>query len=173
MNRHTHTTWTEDRRRIVAKLLRDGKSASEIGTHLGVSRNAVIGIVKRDPILRDIGFERSRGANQRSRSVVHLRREEGIATPAFAKRRCQKKLLSSKNPPPSDATTLPACHFPDTEPAPLGLTLNALSPKQCRFGVNSPGPEEEHLFCGLPVRYGSRYCEHHHCRVFVTRTRPS
>ncbi|MDG9793775.1 GcrA family cell cycle regulator, partial [Brucella anthropi] len=51
-------TWTEERKSAVANLLREGLSAGQISTRLGVSRNAVIGVIHRDKTLSEIGLVR-------------------------------------------------------------------------------------------------------------------
>lgn len=51
--------WSDENKAIVADLLKAGKSASEIGKAIGVTRNAIVGIVSRDAILAAIGFARS------------------------------------------------------------------------------------------------------------------
>lgn len=52
--------WTPDMDERLAKLLRAGKSAKEIGHALGVSANAVSGRVKRNAGLAEIGFARAK-----------------------------------------------------------------------------------------------------------------
>jgi hypothetical protein len=57
--------WNVAERRIVANLLRQGATSGQIaaimGEHkgfAGISRNSIIGLVHRDPMLREIGFKK-------------------------------------------------------------------------------------------------------------------
>ena len=58
------TRWTPARDAKVAEMLRDGKTAKEIGEELGLSRNAIIGRVTRSDELKAIGFSRSPGQHK-------------------------------------------------------------------------------------------------------------
>lgn len=50
--------WTDQEKQQIAKLLRQGKSAREIGHLFGRSKSAVISLVNRDPVLKAIGLSR-------------------------------------------------------------------------------------------------------------------
>jgi GcrA cell cycle regulator len=65
------TRWPQDRDDRLAELWRLGKSAREIGAELGVSRNAILGRVKR---LRD-GGKIDVGFRAESKSQKNARRE--------------------------------------------------------------------------------------------------
>lgn len=64
--------WSDEDKAIVANLLKAGKSASEIGRALNVTRNAIIGIVGRDAALKAIGFVRTsnKGKPRKPRKVA-------------------------------------------------------------------------------------------------------
>jgi GcrA cell cycle regulator len=67
------TGYTSDEIDKIATLLRDGLSASRIAEAIGVtrhetvSRNAIIGVVRRNPTLKAIGFSRSKGGQSGGR----------------------------------------------------------------------------------------------------------
>lgn len=50
--------WSEKEKQQIAKLLKQGKHAREIGTLFGRSKSAVISLIHRDPELKAIGLPR-------------------------------------------------------------------------------------------------------------------
>lgn len=70
--------WTPTVDANVGDMLREGKTAKEIGDALGVSRNSVIGRVSRSKELKAIGFSRSPGQHKADSevepSIRHRRR---------------------------------------------------------------------------------------------------
>jgi len=166
-------TWTEERKSAVANLLREGLSAGQISTRLGVSRNAVIGVIHRDKTLSEIGLVR--GADR-------VRKPKAESSPYKSGR----MKTAARRSPARQSRPAPVMVAPVIEPEPvficedvaeietpidpLGLPLSDLNLRQCRFAVNNAAKGEQHLFCGHPVKIGSSFCEHHHRRVFV---RPS
>lgn len=53
--------WLDEDKTELARLLKAGFSSSEIGEWFGVSKHAVIGLVRRDPVLSKIGFAHGPG----------------------------------------------------------------------------------------------------------------
>jgi IS30 family transposase len=50
--------WTDKEKQQIAKLLRQGKHAREIGALFGRSKSAVISVILRNPELKAIGLPR-------------------------------------------------------------------------------------------------------------------
>lgn len=133
--------WTDADKSTVADLLLAGLSASKIAAQLNCTRNAVHGVVNRDPVLKKIGLQRapikSASAPQAPRTV-----------PAGIRRR------------PKPTIPRPPVRIDPVAPEPLNLLLADLGGKQCRWPVNDPPKGEPYLFCGH-VRFGPSYCEFH------------
>ena len=63
--------WTPEEKARVADLLQRGKTAKQIGEVIGVTRNAIIGIVARDKMLSAIGFSRRGSGGVREKKLTH------------------------------------------------------------------------------------------------------
>ena len=50
--------WTDQEKQQIAKLLKQGKHAREIGALFGRSKSAVISLIHREPELKAIGLPR-------------------------------------------------------------------------------------------------------------------
>ncbi|MDL2332863.1 GcrA family cell cycle regulator [Brucella inopinata] len=166
-------TWTDERKSAVADLLREGLSAGQISTRLGVSRNAVIGVIHRDKALSEIGLVR--GADR-------VRKPKVESSPYKSGRMKTAARSPARQSQPAPVVVMPiveltpvfVCHDiseVDTPIDPFGLPLADMNLRQCRFAVNNAAKGEQHLFCGHPVKIGSSFCEHHHRRVFVRPTK--
>jgi hypothetical protein len=105
--------WTEADHDKVAELLTAGKLASEIGAVIGVSRNAIIGIVGRTERLRAIGFARTPG-HPGSRKPRPNRKQPV----AGSHRKRPQKLFAA----PKTATN-PAHNYRDFSPMRTGFAL--------------------------------------------------
>lgn len=69
------THWAREDKERVAVLLKQGYSGTQIANELGCGRNAIIGLVLRDPMLSKIGFARSkRSAADRTRQALSVTR---------------------------------------------------------------------------------------------------
>ncbi|WP_171379948.1 GcrA family cell cycle regulator [Brucella pseudogrignonensis] len=168
MSRASYNLWTGERKRIVANLLREGKSAGQIATYMEISRSSVIGLVHRDADLKEIGF---------ARSVAHAERKKS-STPK-AERTKQKLSVVAKAAPAKPEILRPRNIAPLSVAKPeaelrsssVGLPLSALNWDQCRYAVNNAAKGENHLFCGGKVKAGSSFCDHHHSCVYVRPTK--
>lgn len=138
--------WSDEDKNRVAVLLRQGLPASKIATQLACSRNAVIGVVSRDPMLKKIGL--SGRANSPKPGPAPSHRPRQRISPSLHLR--TKRL------------TQPRTHGrPDlVAPTPLNLTLTELAADQCKWPVNDPPRGEPFAFCGH-ARFGAAYCEYH------------
>lgn len=166
-------TWTEDRKLVVAELLREGLSAGQMSKRLGISRNAIISVIHRDKMLSEIGL---------AAGVGGARTPKAASSPYKTGRMKTAARSPARQSQPASVAVAPVI---EPEPAfiredvieieapidSLGLPLSDLNLRQCRFAVNNAAKGEQHLFCGHPVKIGSSFCEHHHRRVFVRPTK--
>ncbi|TIX55572.1 MAG: hypothetical protein E5V25_28965, partial [Mesorhizobium sp.] len=161
----------------IAGWLRNGLSAMQIAEALShqrkgpVSRNAIIGLVHRNKLLKSIGFERQPGHNlgggfnhgspkapvvKPAKQHLHAGsirgRKEGRAFDLVVVLR-PRRVDDGISPHVYDAASL---HVP----------LEALKPRECRWPVNAAALGEEHLFCGQATAEERSYCPHH-CRRAV------
>lgn len=129
-------SWTAEATESLAQLWESSLSASEIGIILGVSKNAVIGKVRRlglvpRPIARAKAGE----------SFAQIARDLGRHASAISK--------AAQAPEPVLPHDLP------------GKSLIALGSKECRYIVVGDS-SLTYRFCGTPVLAHSSYCEQHH-----------
>ena len=165
MSRASYNLWTGERKRIVANLLLEGKSAGQIATYMEISRSSVIGLVHRDAALSEIGFARSKGPSEKSRAALSSARR---TEPKSASKRPARQLSVAAAVKAEDTVNETLAAKPDpVRPATLDLPLAELSLNQCRFATNKAARGEAHLFCGLDTKPGSSFCHHHHSLVFV------
>lgn len=138
--------WTDDEKNHVAVLLRAGLSAGKIAVRLECSRNAVIGVVSRDPVLKKIGLSgRATRPPPAPKTTVRI-------SPSVIRRAAKPALPVKPRPvaPPDPVA-----------PTPLNLSLADLRTDQCKWPVNDPPKGEPYLFCGH-ARFGEKpYCAYH------------
>jgi len=136
---------------LIAKMLAESKSSREIGLVVGVSRNAIIGIVHRNKRLREIGFKLPSGNAMRK----------------SPKRRNVPEPVRSKAKPTRPKTATPPI---EPEPiietklenlVPLMVLLEDLKPHHCRFPIGDPRFYDDFGFCGHAKSKGSPYCAAH------------
>ena len=137
--------WSEELRHEVGRLLRDGLSPAEIAPLVGKTRNAICGMVFRDPVLGAAQQERLAKMSHGDRTRHFFRKKEALPVPT---------------PPVS---LKPAAYNARA----LMIRLIELAPSQCRFPVTH---DREHLFCGH-ARWNANimYCEHHARRCVASR----
>ena len=132
------TSWTDERVQTLARLWRDGLSASQIAAMLAVTRNAVIGKVHR------LGL-----SGRAKPSAPGAPRKSG-------RQRSRRTARRQLRIPP--ALSLSAC---GTGPAPSDGTATVVSIRhgQCRWPLGEPGAADFAL-CGRPAVRGA-YCAAH------------
>lgn len=135
-------TWTDERVTELIRLWETGKSASEIGKILGVSKNSVVGKAHRlklksrpSPIRRD-------GSAPKPRSKVI---REPLRAPAVAQ---QAKAIERPRPVMRRRGKGPGCLWP----------------------IGDPGDSDFH-FCEAESVMGKPYCAEHCARAYITKTR--
>ena len=169
MNKH-HITWTEDRKQSVAVLLREGLSAGQISKRLEISRNAIIGIIHRDPLLSKIGLAGTVGGARKPRAESKPYKKGRLRTGARPVK-VRKSKPARLDGVDQTVEIITAPRSVPTKIETLGLPLAALNRDQCRFAINNATKGEQHLFCGQTVDEGSSFCRHHHLIVFVPAPR--
>lgn len=176
------SSYSPEERDAIAGWLREGLSSSRVARAFiekfgrYVSRNAIIGVVHRDPVLAQIGFrgrpgpavartaKAGRGAVQRLRTAKAQRAaaSKPKAPPAPVRVVVPEIVPVTVAPDPAEILAARAAHDRDSR----RLTLAELGPFECKFAVNDAAVGEDHLFCGHPVAPDSPYCPHHTARAF-------
>ena len=150
-------SWTDERVERLTKLWADGLSASQIAAELGgVSRNAVIGKVRR---LNLPGRAKSGGSSSsRSKRVASGRGSYGACSGAP----CTAGATALKQDVIADAIA-----EVDTRPikdvvVPISrrLPLTELTEKTCKWPVGDP-LQEDFCFCGVYCDESAPYCTYH------------
>lgn len=132
--------YTDAERDLIALRLSEACSASVIGAEIGVSRNAIIGLVSRDARLRQIGFQSPQA-------------------------RHRTKIRATSKPRAPRAVRQPSIPTIVAVPTFLDLPMSELRHGQCKFAVNDAPPGETHLFCGSDTGGGS-WCPYHQSVVY-------
>lgn len=146
----TNHVWTDDERALVAKLCRDGFSASQIAREIGrgVSRNAIIGLIHRaglgggsrkNPRLTIPRKVSQRRAQPKTKTFVN-------AVAVAHNREARKFDLGIKVAPPKS-----------NAPAPLLIAFLDLNHWHCRWPL---GDGADMRFCGH-TKVGRAYCDYH------------
>ena len=133
--------WSDDDRKVVAGLLLEGASASQVGKALDISRNAAIGRISRDPELHPL----MRHGGHSGTTTIH-----------------HKHPWRSVPRPPTEPVP------PDPEPVPEEelMPLIATGKMHCKWPVRAdPKVLGGQLCCGRPVRTDEVYCEEHRKRA--------
>ncbi len=171
--------WTKEVKALVAGMLLEELSASQIAVRLRpgvqVTRNAVVGVVHRDPILRAIGLRGGSGAPHKPHKAPRIKKSRIPGVLAAPKRRrfSMAPLLSGKqyihhigdhvpdfqdwceHPPKLHKLPKPDRTVFECRSVPL-LDLNR---GECKWPVNDAAIGELHLFCGNPA--DGSYCRSH------------
>jgi len=149
--------WTNEQYEKAKKLAEEGLSASEIGIHLGKTRNAVLGKLHRNGIEKRVRKE-SRKDTKRGRRPK--RQFVLFNTLGFIDKNSRVRRVHMVQdgyvPKPE-------------EPAPEGQrkTVETLEENSCRWPIGDPQKADFH-FCGAEAHVGSVYCPAHHARAYVT-----
>lgn len=152
-------TWTEERVAELMRLWEAGRSASEIGRLLGVSKNSVVGKAHRmklaarpSPIKRGSGTPNRRPAVAPVASrVVHVEAQPKAERPAPA----------APAPRPAVRRQAPALRRAGSGKGP-----------NCLWPIGDPGDPDFH-FCGAPAVAGKPYCAEHCARAYIVRNNRS
>lgn len=147
---------------VVIKVWKPDSSAAQLATDVArllekssISRNSVIGVYTRNKALAashplggfQPGVSKKTKPKPAKRDVIHVK----SAPP--------KEPVRIKITPESIAF----------DEASLRIILDDLTPRNCRWPVNTPEPGERYLFCGHETEIGRQYCRHH----LLRNTRPA
>ena len=145
-------TWTNERVAELMRLWEAGRSASEIGRLLGVSKNSVVGKAHRMK-LKARPSPIKRGASPQVRRVP-------VAPLA-------KPVVPAPAAPKVEA---PQAAAPAPAPRPARSVARAGKGPNCLWPIGDPGDQDFH-FCGAPAVPGKPYCDEHCARADLVRTR--
>ncbi len=147
-------TWTEERVAELMRLWEAGRSASEIGRLLGVSKNSVVGKAHRMKLAaRPSPIKRSSGGPTRRTPPPP------IAKPAM-RVESQPKVERPVMPPPAAPSV--------RRPAAAVRRSGGKGPS-CLWPIGDPGDADFH-FCGAPAVAGKPYCAEHCARAYIVRS---
>lgn len=175
----TATTYTLDEIEALAGWLREGFSGNQVAHKLtvrrgvNVTRNAIIGIVKRNKVLNAIGFARS--PNGRRKDTDHLppiRRSAPAAVPTvkpLKQRLHPGNIVGKKQGRQFDPGNAKPVRVAPTVFECRSVPLTALKRGECKFAVNDAAVGEVHLFCGLPADSDRSYCDQHAAMAYQPR----
>lgn len=126
------------------KMWNTGKSSSDIARYFGVTRNTVIGKIKR---------ARDKGMNvvQKAPYKPHPRYEKPL-------KRAQVPKLKLPADKPRSLQIVKETRMEMTSPSPKGLRIWELSNDMCKYPVHTDG-HDTHYFCGADT--DKTYCEEH------------
>jgi GcrA cell cycle regulator len=134
------------------RLWEAGRSASEIGRLLGVSKNSVVGKAHRMKL-------KARPSPIKRGSTPQVRR---VAVAPIARPAAQAPAA----PPKAVETRVPA-QAPAPRAARAVARTNGKGPN-CLWPIGDPGDQDFH-FCGAPAVPGKPYCDEHCARAYIVR----
>lgn len=146
-------TWTDERVAELMRLWEAGRSASEIGRLLGVSKNSVVGKAHRMKLkARPSPIKRGTSPQVRRPAVASMPKPVAQAPSA-----------------PKQAPARPAAAAPAPRPA-RRVARSAGKGPSCLWPIGDPGDQDFH-FCGEPAVPGKPYCDEHCARAYIVRNR--
>jgi GcrA cell cycle regulator len=132
--------WTTDDKALVEKLWREGHTSTKIAAMIGITRNSVIGKIRR------MGLQGLQGSDEpahpKSEPSVILNAPRIVPAIKHTRRKLRRQLPN---------------HCP--------ISVLKLTDQRCHFPV-TPDHTRYHLFCGAPSREKSPYCSHHHAMCY-------
>ena len=146
-------TWTEERVAELMRLWEAGRSASEIGRLLGVSKNSVVGKAHRMKL-------KARPSPIKRGVTPQVRRPAAAAV---------SKPLAQPQPAPKRVEARPIAPAPAQRPAKAVARSHGKGPN-CLWPIGDPGDQDFH-FCGEPAVPGKPYCDEHCARAYIVRNR--
>lgn len=144
-------TWTEERVAELMRLWEAGRSASEIGRLLGVSKNSVVGKAHRMKLKARPSPIKRGGTPQVRRPAVAAMPKPAVQPAPVVKQEAVRA------------------------PAPVQRPVRSVSRRggkgpSCLWPIGDPGDADFH-FCGAPAVAGKPYCDEHCARAYIVRNR--
>ena len=134
----------------IKELWTSGMTSGHIAREMGISRNAVMGIVHR---MREAGQIAVRDIDKRMHCIrLETQRLEREKLASFED-------IVRESPYETEDPIVPYEPPPPVDPACKPIPFNKLTNKSCRFIIND-GPAKDFLFCGKPKTDRS-YCAEH------------
>jgi GcrA cell cycle regulator len=159
--------WTVDRIAELTRLWNEGLSTAEIGKHLGISKNAVVGKAHRLRLAARPSPIRRMAVRPAAPRVPRAAPHAPLpALPA-------KAAIASPRPAPLPTPTPIAAPPPAAATAPrtrVEVPAALLSNQRCMWPVGHPGDGDFH-FCGERALVGKPYCAAH-CAVAYVKSKP-
>lgn len=152
---------TESDKALMLQMWQDGKSATEIGLHFGVTKNVIIGKIYR---MRQKGVVMERKADKKK---VEVHRERLVPLPKIEKidRRETNRPQSVK----VIQFPLKLVHSVDVPTSPkVGILLECLTVDSCRY-ILSDHHFGQAVYCGDDKKRGA-YCEDHAKLCYISKT---
>lgn len=172
------TVWDDETKQRMGKMWNDGQSASQIGAKFRVSRNAVIGLARRNP---EYFTPKRKGAPKYARWGGRKPEQKPPGEPRAKQTHDivgnKVRNMNNSRKARMESTKREAAEFADgTSPlleiAPddalrlgTGKELIDLGAHECRWVLNNGGP---FIFCA-DATDGAVYCSHHAQRVYRAR----
>jgi GcrA cell cycle regulator len=144
-------TWTHERTERMKKMWNDGRSASQIGRELGMTRNAVLG--KRHRLQLDGRRPAYPAADPHLRAKLYAERRNA----GKVLRRKQTAVMISTAPQEPAPPLVPRSGVIPT----LNIPFMDIGYDQCRE-ITGEGDDRLAIYCGHTVVNGSSYCPFHH-----------
>jgi len=147
-------TWTEERVAELMRLWEAGRSASEIGRLLGVSKNSVVGKAHRMK-LKARPSPIKRGSTPQVRRVAMAPMPKPVVRVEPVAKQVQERI---------------AAPAPVQRPARAVHRSAGKGGPSCLWPIGDPGDQDFH-FCGEPAVAGKPYCDEHCARAYIVRNR--
>ena len=160
-------SWSIEDKAQIAKMIVEGLSFSKIGEAFSVTKNAVIGLVKRTPELEALNRAREAvkpAPRTEEQKKAHLAEKGRAYRAAKAKAKTAGVIMEKPKPVAQKPIQLPVRRRDELQTA--GRPLSELSGFQCRWAVNDADAGQEHLLCGSRTEASSSYCTYHKAKAF-------
>ena len=151
--------WTDERFELAKKLWNEGKTATQIADRIGggLSRNAVIGKLSRDPSHTPRKYGTGNVYTRKKKDPISVERR------AAPRRVAKVERVPTFSPEPD---TAPLVEIPVVPPNERKALVD-LETGDCRWPIEDPLHSPDFGFCGRPAIPGMPYCTGHHRVAYV------